>query len=598
MKIIRIEIKRFRSILDLKLNINPQNNFSTICGANNSGKTNVLKALNIFFNPEQYIVAEDTPNHKYFGSRGGATYPEITVVFKTQNEEFKIIRTFNITGLEKTVATKVEGNSRTKKAIDENEIDKVLGQIAFFFIPAINISFPDLINNLIDDVYDLEYEKVRFRGLKQDLKTTFDNYINGLVDILNQLAGEINPIFESFNDNWSVGFENSADVKKFKDLISEDIQFFLNDKSNRNVQGKGSGLQRLGYILLHSRIIEKLKKKSVILCVDEPDVFLHQGLQKKLKEHLQEIAKTQQVIITSHSPVFIDSYKLDNVFLLDLEIGDEVYYKRVDTTYYPLNTILVNIGDENGMKKIREYLGISTEDFDLLEGYNIIVEGDSDVKYLTEISNYFEISVPKMISSSGATKIEKYLEFYNSFYNGRDFKPSILIILDNDKAGRDEYKKIVKKIAQNNFTNLKLKVEFIPNCYGEIPDLNDVMNDRVNTNYEIEDFIYPEMLLKCSNGILKRMSFATVSLKDLTKKITAKAFKERGILYNIDLLKNDKNPEDGNRIDFSSEQAKNGISNLFNIKGDKKNSELMIELNAKYPKVKEHLERIMDYNKF
>lgn len=598
MKINRIEIKRFRSILDLKLQINPENNFSTICGANNSGKTNVLKALNIFFNPEKYIVAEDTPNHKYYGSRGGATYPEITVFFKTQTEEFKIKRVFDINGLEKTTATKNIISSKVKTQLDEVEIEKIFGQIAFFFIPAINISFPNLINSLIDDVYDLEYEKARFRGLKQDLKTTFDNYINGLVEILNQLAGEINPIFKSFNDNWSVGFENSADVKKFKDLISEDIEFFLNDKSNRNVQGKGSGLQRLGYILLHSRIIEKLKKKSVIFCVDEPDVFLHQGLQKKLKDHLQEIAKNQQVIITSHSPVFIDSYKLDNVFLLDLEIGDEVYYKRVDTTYYQLNTVLIDISDENGMKKIREYLGITTEDFDLLENYNIIVEGDSDVKYLTEISNYFEISVPKIISSSGATKIEKYLDFYNSFYNGRDFKPSILIILDNDKAGRDEFKKIVKKINQQNFNNLKLKVEFIPNCYGEVPNIADVQNDRINSNYEIEDFIYPEILLKCSNSLLKRMSFSTINIKDLTRKITARAFKEKGILYNIDLLKNDKNPENGNRIDFSSEQAKNGMANLFNIKGDKKISELMFDLNIKYPEVKKYLERIMDYGKF
>ena len=193
MKINRIEIKRFRSILDLKLQINPENNFSTICGANNSGKTNILKALNIFFNPEKYIVSEDTPNHKYYGSRGGATYPEITIFFKSQNEEFKIKRIFNINGLEKTVATKNEISTKQKTELVEVDIEKFFGQIAFFFIPAINISFPNLINSLIDDVYDLEYEKVRFRGLKQDLKTTFDNYINGLVEILIQYLLKLSP---------------------------------------------------------------------------------------------------------------------------------------------------------------------------------------------------------------------------------------------------------------------------------------------------------------------------------------------------------------------------------------------------------------------
>jgi predicted ATP-dependent endonuclease of OLD family len=598
MKITKIEIKRFRSILDLKLDLNLNNNFSTICGANNSGKTNVLKALNIFFNPSEYIVAEDVPNHKYFGSRGGATYPEITLTFRKDNEEWKIKRFFGLDGLEKSEGNKTILSPKNTIKINDPEIEKVLNQIAFFFIPAINISFPKLINNLIDDVYDLEYEKTRFRGLKQDLKTTFDNYINGLVEILNHLAEEINPIFKNFNDNWSVGFENSADVKKFKDLISQDIEFFLNDKSNRNIQGKGSGLQRLGYILLHSRIIEKLKKKSVIFCVDEPDVFLHQGLQKKLKEHLKYIATTHQVIITTHSPIFIDSYKLDNVFLLDLEIENEVYYKRTDNSYYPLNTNLVDISQENGIQKIKEYLGISTEDYDLLENYNIIVEGDCDIKYLTETCNYFEISTPKIIASMGASKIEKYIDFYNSFYSGREIKPSILIIFDNDDAGREEYRKIHKKQLTNQYQNLHLKIEFIPNCYGEIQNIEDVRNNKVRCNYEIEDFIYPELLLNNCNILLKKINFKTLRFQDLERKIKAKAFKEKGVLYNLDLIKNDKNPEEGNKIDFSSEQAKKGLSGLYNLKGDKKISESINELDLKYPEVKKYLERIMDFKNF
>ncbi|MBK6785212.1 MAG: AAA family ATPase [Saprospiraceae bacterium] len=108
-------------------------------------------------------------------------------------------------------------------------------------------------------------------------------------------------------------------------------------------KGKGSGLQRLGYILLHSKMISKLKKKSVILCIDEPDVYLHQGLHKKLHSHLLELAKSNQILITSHSQTFIDCYQLDNVFLLDLEIGEEIFYQRTRSKYHPLNSYLVDI---------------------------------------------------------------------------------------------------------------------------------------------------------------------------------------------------------------------------------------------------------------
>lgn len=514
MKLKRIHIKRFRSILDLKLEINTENNFSTICGANNSGKTNVLKALNIFFNPTEYILKEDVPNHK-LGSRGGATFPEIGLTFVKNGIDYIIKREFGVGGVENEQIEKViiaDGKSE-KTPQDSKEIPKILNQIAFFFIPAINISFPNLINNLIDDVYELEYEKTRFSGLKKDLKESFDNYTNGLIEILNKLANEINPIFKEFNENWSVSFQNTADIKKFKDLISEDVEFYLNDLSNRNIQGKGSGLQRLGYILLHSKMISKLKKKSVILCIDEPDVYLHQGLQKKLHSHLLEIAKNNQVLITSHSQTFIDCYKLDNVFLLDLEIGEEIFYQRTKSKYHPLNTCLVDIKGDNGLKKIREYLGITDEDFELLDNYNVIVEGESDKKYISEIGNFFGLNIPNIIHSGGASKIDKYLEFYNNFYKNREFKPKIRVIFDNDDEGRKEYNRIQGKI--HSLKNIKVSIEFIPNCSGELPVIEEVKASKVKSNYEIEDFVYPEIIHLLSTELMKKINLSTFKLNKL-----------------------------------------------------------------------------------
>ncbi|KAA9340889.1 ATP-dependent nuclease [Adhaeribacter soli] len=586
-----IHIKRFRSIIDLKLELNTKNNFATICGSNNSGKTNVLKALNIFFNPSEYILKDDVPNHK-IGSRGGATYPEISLTFVKGDTTHLIKRSFGVDGIQSEEYEKVTNNlgKPVKSKQDPNEIIKLLGHIEFFFIPAINISFPTLINNLIDDVYELEYEKTRFYGLKKDLKDSFEKYTSGLLEILNKLASEINPIFKEFNDNWSVSFDNTSDIKKFKDLISEDIEFYLNDFSNRNIQGKGSGLQRLGYILLHSKIIFKLKKKNVILCIDEPDVYLHQGLQKKLHSHLLDISKKHQVIITSHSQTFIDCYKLDNVFLLDLEIGEEIFYQRSQTKYHPLNTTLVNIKEDNGLKKIREYLGITDEDYELLENYNIIVEGESDKKYITELSNFFGIDVPNIIYSGGATKIDKYLEFYESFYKDRDFKPKIRVLFDNDDEGRKEYNKLRSKI--NSLRNIKATIEFVPNCFGELPNIEDVKANKVKCNFEIEDFVFPEVLHFLSTEIMKKIELNTFKFTALEKKVKAPAFKEKGVLYNIELLKNDLNLEEGVKIDFTGEQAKNGMVGLFKIKGSKKMGELIQNADIKYPEVKKFLGKI------
>lgn len=595
MKIITIEIKRFRSIQALTLDLNESNNFSTICGANNAGKTNVLRAINIFFNPNDYKANEDSPNHKFYGSRGGKSYPEIKLVFKESDTVISITRAFGVDGIEKTIGTL--RSSTEKKELIEKEVEKYFSQIAFFFIPSINISFPELINSLIEDVYDLEYERTRFRGLKQQLKESFEEYITGTVQILNQLAEEINPVFEDFNENWNVGFEFTSDVQEFRDLISNDIEFYLNDKSNRNIEGKGSGLQRLGYILLHSRIIQKLQKKSVILLIDEPDIYLHHGLQKKLKQHLLDLAYKHQIIISSHSPIFIDSYKLDNVFLLDLEIEDPIVYKRTGRDFFPLSTKLIDLYDHNGLRKIQDYLGIKSDDFELLDKYNILVEGDCDKKYLTELCNYFGIELCKIISCHGVTKFEKYLEFYDSFYNGREMQPTVFLIFDNDVAGRDEYRKLQKRVDNRNFKNIQVKLDFIPNKEGEKPAIPDVIQSKVKSNFEIEDFVYPEILLDNANEILKKRGLNVVRLVSLQSKISANAFKEKGLLYNLDLIKNENNPHDGNIIDFTGEQAKQGISGLFNLRGNKKLAEKISELDKKYPAVKEYLIQIMDSKK-
>ena len=51
LKIADLEISCFRSILNLKLCIESEPNLISICGENNVGKTNTLRAINLFFNP-------------------------------------------------------------------------------------------------------------------------------------------------------------------------------------------------------------------------------------------------------------------------------------------------------------------------------------------------------------------------------------------------------------------------------------------------------------------------------------------------------------------------------------------------------------------
>lgn len=605
MKIIKIEIKRFRSINNLILAINDLSSIISICGANNIGKTNVLRALNLFFNPDDFNFENDIPYLKQ-KTRGSAVYPEIKLTFKDTSSLVEIERAFDsdkgvvfneLKGRTAKNPENTNGRSKWNDLTDE-QIKTILAKHIFFFIPAINISFPELINKIIDDVYDIEFERTRLSGFKKQLKQLFDEYNNGVIDVLNDLAEEINPLFSNFNENWSVEFKSNAEVKKFQDLISENINFYIKDKAGFNNEGKGSGLQKIGFILLHQKIIEKLvsRKKNVILCIDEPDAFIHRGLQLELKNNLNSIAQKNQVFITTHSPEFINKYDLKNVILLDQEIGEDKEYQRSKQILNQINTILVDTNEDEGYKKIQQYLGIEEQKPDLLEKYNIFVEGDTDKIYIENLCNFFGIKLKNIISCNGVTNYKAQLDFYDNWYSdNQDKKPKILLLFDNDEAGRNEFTDIKSRIdnPKLNYKNLEVALEIIINYKGENPDTK-IFQKNSDINFEIEDFIYPELIFQSAMSIISQKKLKKFTLTNLENKLKNKGFENRGILRNMDDLLMEKNPN-GIRVlgSFENKSIKAWMAKQCNILANPKIGEIIKSNDIKYPEVRNFLTKIM-----
>jgi len=58
-------------------------------------------------------------------------------------------------------------------------------------------------------------------------------------------------------------------------------------------------------VLAILRTYEELKKKGAIFLIEEPEMFLHPQMQRSLYKTLREIGKNNQVIYTTHSPLFV-----------------------------------------------------------------------------------------------------------------------------------------------------------------------------------------------------------------------------------------------------------------------------------------------------
>lgn len=149
------------------------------------------------------------------------------------------------------------------------------------------------------------------------------------------------------------------------------------------------------------------------------------------------------------------------------------------------------------------------------------------------------------------------------------------------------------KLKAKDYQNIKIEV-----LLSNYLDDADYGFDKNNTNNEIEDFIYPDILCELINTILKSRGMNLINTKDVCKKIQTKSFKNAGILNLCEHIKNENNPDRGDEINFissheSTNRLKEGLAGLFNIEGNRKIINLLNICHEKYPKVKETLINIV-----
>jgi len=578
MRISRIRVKRYRSINDVTLLLEKDRNLVTICGENNTGKTNLLRAVSLFFNPTEYEASRDAPYHKFYGSRGQTVYPEIEVDFEDQDEanNYRIRRTFELSGTSTPLGWAITPKGRKKQELETKQIASILDQFAVPLVEVANVSLPEIVQSLVTDAYDIQFANARFRGVKKDLRSALEKYRESLIDLLNdKLASEIEPLLSGYNAGWRVRFD-MADVAHFRDLITDDVRFVVDDRSGAEIAAKGSGLQRLASLALYFYIARN-SRKQVILLIDEPDSFLHHGLQRKLAQELARLSEDSQVFITTHSPVFIDTAGLRNVFLLDIS-AEKKPYKRRNQSFDALSTHCVDIAQVDGAKQIRAYLGLSEDDYDVLDNCNLLVEGETDEVYLTELLKYFGLPVPRIVVANGASNYSTYLDFYDSFYKGTGRKPRIMALLDNDGEGRNTH----NSLSGRTYSSIDVTFEYLPHATGQTPPSTRV-------NWEVEDFMYPSVMCELASRFLGQAGLNEAPADQVLAKATQPAFLAQGILAVLDHEKNAANPSDGARLSLEGPQGKKGMARQFRLVGDKNLSDLVAEQSAQYPEVERFL---------
>lgn len=508
MQLKKFHIQRYRSLLDVTIDLQ-RDSLYIICGENNIGKTNVLRALDVYFNhienPDIFVPKNDIPHHIYYGSQGAGSKTELTGTFLSNGKMNELQLRFWNSG---KLGYKLNG-----KKCDPSTAEDILSSFRYFFVESHNIDIPSLISDVLGKDGLLPLDKKR--SLQSKPLEKLQEFITLSQVAISDIEKDLNECFKNLTDFDGILKDKSIKINfgeynKLREVIKTMTSITLFDGNNHGIATKGSGAQRAVFLTLMQFIAQNSKRK-VIWGVDEPEAFLQPMLQKKVAKMLNGIAtkEKQPVIITTHSQHLIDLSNLKDTYLFAGEVTEKTYARKPGQKFYEVNTKPVSISsDIEKATLIKNHLGITNNDGWAVMTHNIIVEGEEDKKYLEKLLSCINLPVPNIVFSGGASKIGGHLQFFNLFARELNFKPQFQCLFDNDNEGREQS----SKIKPNSCPNLTLKLTPLIRHDNASPV-------NVSGDWEIEDFIPPDLFLDCINLIIKAEGYAQITAAQKTNKL-------------------------------------------------------------------------------
>lgn len=254
--------------------------------------------------------------------------------------------------------------------------------------------------------------------------------------------------------------------------LRRSARIIVDDGTPTELERKGDGVQSLAALALMRHASEsRSKNKSFVIAIEEPESHLHPNAMHLLRKVIWELSAKYQVVITTHSPLFVDRQQIRSNILVHQ--NKAVPAKSVD--------------------QIREILGVRASDNLRHAELVLVVEGEDDKLALSSILSSKSVQVTNALAS-GKLAFETLAGGTNLAYVLGLLRDALLCtyhcFLDNDECGRDSYTKAESNglltLADVNlaavpgmqdsefedFYDIELYREFIRNRYSVQPEIN------------------------------------------------------------------------------------------------------------------------------
>jgi energy-coupling factor transporter ATP-binding protein EcfA2 len=173
--------------------------------------------------------------------------------------------------------------------------------------------------------------------------------------------------------------------------------------------------------------------ENCVLLLDEPGLHLHPGAQKDLLARLEEYAKGNTLIYSTHLPFMLDLHHPERIRVIN------------DSKQGAVVTEDLTLTQPDGKLTLQAALGMSSSQSYLVAQRNIVVEGADDYMLINELSNLLlrsgEDGLPEdvHVTAAGGASEAAYIA---TFMIGQQL--DVVVLLDSDQAGEVARDKLVK----------------------------------------------------------------------------------------------------------------------------------------------------------
>lgn len=419
MKIKRIHIENFRSIKMLDFEPGP---YCVLIGENNSGKSNILRALNLALGEtwpsERSFSEEDFHNQDTSGDI------VIQVFFDETVEEWRNNFKLEIAGLElrcKVYKRKVKNKPAGSLSVDYVCIDpkgdelkapaeplkkgqkykgpwlpvrvtsELRGRIPLIYVGVQReydrhspTSRWSVLRRLLNEVNTAFLnDKTQIKVTKSDgtvermtRREAFESAVkdayaylrtNDFVEIEKRLAANAleQMGLDPERDKVELHFESHDPTNAFRSL-----QLYVEQMGITSPAGEvGAGLQS-AIVVACFRTYEELKREGAVFAIEEPEVFLHPHRARYFAGVLRGLSeKGNQVVVTTHSPIFVQLDQPETVALV----------RRTESHGTTVKQAAVHALAENDRKALRLLTEFDTQRNELFFARSVLlVEGATE----------------------------------------------------------------------------------------------------------------------------------------------------------------------------------------------------------------------------